>query len=214
MYSNFCPFPVPVRPHPSVPDPCAQHGWHQHPWSHLSRPSEDLEFCSVWTQTGKTPPCSIYTTHTCRSTWSPVRIRPHTLILLFHLDFWIHVLRLLVCIRLKEGEVSLSAAGGPPPVTIPLGYFGLEQCKAWVILLMCSGVAALLFPDPAAPLNSPVSFSLLRCCRGTFYSCFSAASGPRSPPTRFTCPCTVCCCETWADCSLISSDCLRLTFER
>lgn len=68
---------------------------------------------------------------------------------------------LLVCISLKEGEVSLSVAGGPPPVTILLGYLGLEQCKAWVILLMCSCVTALLFPDPAAPLLAIVLFPFL-----------------------------------------------------
>lgn len=57
---------------------------------------------------------------------------------------------LLVCISLKEGEVSPSAAGGPPPappgppaVTTPLGYFGLEQCKAWIVLLMCDFLTQL-----------------------------------------------------------------------
>lgn len=38
-----CPVPVPVRPHPSVPDPSTQYGWNQHARSHFSRPPEDIE---------------------------------------------------------------------------------------------------------------------------------------------------------------------------
>lgn len=37
-----CSVPVPVGPHPSVPDPDVQHGWDQHARPHHPGPSEDI----------------------------------------------------------------------------------------------------------------------------------------------------------------------------
>lgn len=70
--NSLCPVPVPVRPHPPVPDPSTQYGWNQHTWSHFSRRSEDIE------PSGQEVAAAVFTLHTRVRGFFFQNLSPHT----------------------------------------------------------------------------------------------------------------------------------------